>query len=363
MTENRDHRAISYSFASAAVGVIIMRLIVYFVPIYAETYGVSLALDALFSLPTQLIFFLLIPFLIFKFYGKRTFRGVMEYSSAGKFEPYFLLAIPIGIFVWLTTIGISSLWQTLLSMTGFYLPSSVTPKPETFNFGFFVADVLLTAVLPAVCEEFCMRGGALTTAKRAFGATGCIVFCAIAFGLFHQNVKQVFYTACFGALAAFTVIKTKSIYPAMIMHFVNNFCSVLFDYASDYGWMGGGVYDWIDYLSQNQVWALVATFLCVVGITAGLIVLICYMRDKRVIKKKIETVKDSGFDATNGRVVLMGEFSEERVKALEMEREVFGKDYKEARFKPKARDIAVGIGACVLTVLTTLFTYVWGFFY
>ena len=46
--------------------------------------------------------------------------------------------------------------------------------------------------------------------------------------------------------AAFRVIKTKSIYPAMRMHFVNKFCSVLFDYARGSGWVGGGVYDWID---------------------------------------------------------------------------------------------------------------------
>ena len=168
----RDYRAISFALASAALGVIIMRLIVYFAPLPDETYGQSLCADLLFSLPTQLLSFLCIPFSIYKFYGKRTFKGVCEFSSAGKFEPYFLLAIPLGVCVWLTTLGVSSVWQAILSLTGYNSPTSVTPKPESFVFGFFAVDVLLTAVLPAVCEEFVMRGGVLTTLKKSMGTVG-----------------------------------------------------------------------------------------------------------------------------------------------------------------------------------------------
>ncbi len=46
-----------------------------------------------------------------------------------------------------------------------------------------------------------------------------------------------------------------------------------------------------------------------------------------------------------------------------METEVYGKDYREAKYKPKARDIMIIIGVGVATLLITVFTYVWGFFY
>lgn len=360
----RDYRAVSYALCSAVVGIIFMRLIVYFAPIAQDTYGRSLAVTALFAIPVQLIFLLAIPFCIYKFYGGRTVKQVAEYSSCGRFKPYFLIAIPLGIFVYFTTLGVSSLWMALLRATGYVSSSSSPDMPEKFVFGFFVADVLLTAVLPAVCEEFVMRGGFLTTAKSVFKTIGCVVLCGVAFGLFHQNVKQVFYTALFGALAAFLALRLKSIYPAMLMHFTNNFCSVFFDYADNYDWaVGGGLFDVIDSLAATRAWALGLLFAAVVGISAGLVFLMLYFRDKKVVEKKLEVLKDSAFDATNKRVVLMGEFDPKRVENLEMEKEVYGADYREEKCRPSLRDIMIVIGLGVVTLLTTVFTYVWGFFY
>ena len=74
-------------------------------------------------------------------------------------------------------------------------------------------------------------------------------------------------------------------------------------------------------------------------------------------------IKDAAFDATNKRVVFMGEFDPERIESLEMEKEVYGKDYERARYKPALRDVMITIALGVVTLLTTVFTYVWGFFY
>ncbi|MCM1367662.1 MAG: CPBP family intramembrane metalloprotease [Roseburia sp.] len=360
----RDFRAVSYALCSAVVGIILMRIIVYFVPIDQSTYGMSIAATALFALPVQLVFLLAVPFCIYKFYGKRTFRQVAEYSSCTAFKPYFLIAVPLGIFVYFTTIGVSSVWMALLRATGYVSVTSTPDMPENFVFGFFLAEVVLTAVLPAVCEEFAMRGGFLTTARSVFGTVGCVALCGIAFGLFHQNVKQVFYTACFGALAAFLTLRLKSIYPAMLMHFTNNFCSVFFDYADNYDWaVGGGLFDAVDSLAATRAWALALIFVCVAGVSIGLVYLMIFIRDKKVTENKIEVLKDSAFDATNKRVVLMGEFDPKRVEALEMEKEVYGADYREEKTKPTLRDVMIVIGLAVVTVLTTVFTYVWGFFY
>ncbi len=366
MTElavKRDYRAVSYALSSAVMGVIIMRIISYFTPT-GEGYGGSLAGDALFTLPVQLVFFLAIPFLVYKFYGRRSVREVLDYGSWHGFKPYFLLAVPLGFCVWVLTIGVSSLWQNLLELTGYNSVSAVPQMPEKFNFGYFVADVLLTAALPAVCEEFIMRGGFLTTAQKTFRTVGCVVLCGVAFGLFHQNVKQVFYTSLFGALAAFMTIKFKSVFPAVIMHFTNNFSSVFFDYADSYDFaVGGRFFDIIDNLAADKPWALVLLYAAVAVIGFGLLFLMMYLRERKVVDRKIDVIKDSGFDLTNKRVVLMGAADEERVKDLEMEKEVYGADYVEQKYKPTARDIMIIIALATVTVLTTVFTYVWGFFY
>ena len=357
----RDYRAAAFVLCSCVGGLIFMRLVVYFAALPSDTYGQSLGSTALFALCSQLIFFLAVPFCIYKFYGKRTVKQTLEHSSIGKFKAYYLLAVPLGVAVYFITVGVSSAWTGLLRATGYTVASSSPDMPENFVFGFFLTEILLTALLPAICEEFSMRGGLLTTAQNSFKTVWCIVICAVVFGLFHQNIRQVFYTSLFGALAAYLTIRTKSLYPAMLMHFTNNFCSVFMDYAENYDWaVGGGFYAM---LGNMPVWGLALIFLAVGAFGVAMIVLMMYIRDKHAIYKKTEVLKDCAFDATNKRVVLFGEFDADRIKELEMEREVYGSDYVEKRYRPQLRDLAIYIALGVVTLLTTVFTYVWGFFY
>ncbi len=362
--ERRDIRAVSYALCSAVFGVLVMRIVSYFAALPSDTYGQTLLGDMLFSLPVQLVFFLIVPFCIYKFYGKRSVRAVLEYGSVGAFKPYFLLALPLGLFVYFLTLGVSSAWQALLGATGYAHASAATPLPDGFVAGFFVAEIVMTAVLPAVCEEFVMRGGLLTTARKSLGIVGCVVLGGVAFGLFHQNVRQVFYTSLFGALTVFLTYKTKSLYPAMLMHFVNNFCGVFFEYAEHYGWpVFGGLWSMINELSAEYPWLLFIVFAAVAGAALGIVVIMLYCREKRVIRDKTAVIKDSAFDATNKRVVIMGEFDPARIESLEMQREVYGKDYREQKYKPTLRDLALIAALATVTVVTTVFTYVWGFFY
>lgn len=348
--QSRDYFSVGLALSVAVIGMLVLRIIVSFIS--TDNFADTLKVDAIFSITVQLVFFLAVPFSIYKFYGKRSVKQVAEFSFCGKFRACYLLAIPIGICVYVVTIGVSSAWMGLIRLTGYN--SSTSAMPQSFHAEFYVAELFLTALLPAVCEEFIMRGGLLKTIKGSFKTVGCIVFCGIAFGLFHQNVRQVLYTALFGAFAAFLVIRTKSLYPAMIMHFVNNFLSVSFDYAYYYN---RRVYD----IVGGNMFAL--KFIAAAALLVGLVFLLLYFLDKHVIEKKTEVIKDSAFDVTNKRVVLMGEFDEKRVEDLEMEKEVFGADYKPKKYKPSLRDLMLIIGAGVVTLCSTVFTYVWGFFY
>ena len=344
----RDYKAVSYALASCVLGLIFMRLVVYFAALPSDTYGQSLGSSALFSLCAQLIFFLAVPFCIYKFYGKRTVKQTLEFSHIGSFKPYYLLAVPLGISVYFLTIGVSSSWTALLKLTGYTVASSSPDMPENFVFGFFVADVLLTALLPAVCEEFAMRGGLLTTVRRSYSDTFCIVLFAVIFGLFHQNVRQVFYTALFGALAAYLTLRTRSLYPAMLMHFTNNFCSVFIDYAVNYGWaFGGGLYD---IMGIMPVWVLALVFLAVGLFGAAMVVIMMYLRDRRNIKKKRRLLIDYAFD--------MG-----AVRAAEEQSGIIAERTDDKLYKPTLRDGALIIALLTVALCTTVFTYVWGFFY
>jgi membrane protease YdiL (CAAX protease family) len=136
----------------------------------------------------------------------------------------------------MVTMFVSVYWQSLLSMMGYTASSGESLYPDVFNPLMFIGSLVLTAVLPAICEEFIMRGNFLNSLRHNFKSYGAVVLASVAFGLFHQNIDQLFYTAVFGGLAAFLVIKTGSVFPAMVVHFVNNTLSVLIGYADNYGW-------------------------------------------------------------------------------------------------------------------------------
>ncbi|MBD5131392.1 MAG: CPBP family intramembrane metalloprotease [Clostridiales bacterium] len=347
----RDCRAVSLALCSAIIGVVVMRIITYFAPLPYSTYGDEILQSAVFSIPTQLLFFLAIPFCIYKFYGGRTVKQTLEFSSVGRFRAYYLLAIPLGVCVYFLTIGISSAWSGLLSLTGYVSSSSSLDKPTEFAAWMLITEIFLTAVLPAVCEEFVMRGGLLTTAKRSFKTVFCVVLCGVIFGLFHQNIRQVFYTSLFGALAAFLTLKTKSLYPAMLMHFVNNFMSVYIDYASDYGFFGGNIFSVMGALPS---WMLALLFMIVAVAAAALVVFMLYLEDKRVIGARREAVR---------RIAATTADEPDRAAALERELEHGLASYRKPRYKIETADIIVGVSVCAVALCTTVFTYVWGFMY
>lgn len=85
---------------------------------------------------------------------------------------------------------------------------------------------LTTAVIPAFVEEFLFRGLILSN-LRPYGTTAAVVASALLFGMMHQNIEQILYTTVAGLVLGFLYVKTESLWPCILMHFVNNFISVL----------------------------------------------------------------------------------------------------------------------------------------
>ena len=56
---------------------------------------------------------------------------------------------------------------------------------------------------------------------------------AIVFGLLHGNFEQIPFAFLVGLYLGFLTIKTKSIVPAVILHFYNNFSSVVLSLVAD----------------------------------------------------------------------------------------------------------------------------------
>lgn len=351
VSRQKQYRIVGLCTFVVAAALLLMRILLYYLPIESD-----LVADAVFSIPLQVGVLVVVPFLFYKFGLKKNVREIAAFSSMRKTHWYNLvLAVPIGICAYGVTIGISAIWQGLLIRFGYTHSSS--DLPETFTVGALLLSLFLTCVLPAFCEEFFNRGGLLTTVRGSFPFRITILIMGLEFGLFHQNITQVFYTAFFGAYMAYLCLKCKSIYPCMIVHFINNACSVVSEYCSTYGFLGGGISRAIQ---ETRVGFVYLALLLVAGAFAGLTALLHHLNSAKRLEKKKDVIASSGFDHKNNRVVLVGEEDKEKVRELGLDKEVYGEKLEEDLYKPTLRDNAFFIGTAVLSFLTTVFTFVFG---
>jgi membrane protease YdiL (CAAX protease family) len=83
----------------------------------------------------------------------------------------------------------------------------------------------LVALTPAICEEVMFRGVLLGGTRNRLPTLQVILVNGIVFGAFHVPAATVFRflpSAALGMLLAWVVLRTRSIWPGMLMHFLNN---------------------------------------------------------------------------------------------------------------------------------------------
>ena len=93
----------------------------------------------------------------------------------------------------------------------------------------FLLYTLSTAIVPAVLEEFALRGIVLGTLRK-FGDTFALITSSLCFGIMHGNFEQIPFAFMAGLILGFVTIKTGSLRTAIFIHFFNNFISVAFSY-------------------------------------------------------------------------------------------------------------------------------------
>jgi membrane protease YdiL (CAAX protease family) len=115
----------------------------------------------------------------------------------------------------------------ILQNFGFNYEMTRTENP-TNVFGIILSFVA-TAITPALVEEFAMRG-AVMGSLRKYGDSFAIITSALIFGIMHGNLVQIPFAFILGLFFGFAVIKSGTIWTAIIIHFLNNLFSISFDY-------------------------------------------------------------------------------------------------------------------------------------
>jgi sodium transport system permease protein len=89
--------------------------------------------------------------------------------------------------------------------------------------------VLTFALLPAVCEEFAFRGFILSGLERQHRERSAILLSALMFGFLHVLLslfQQLFNATLLGVVLGLLAVRSRSILPGIIFHFLNNAAAV-----------------------------------------------------------------------------------------------------------------------------------------
>ena len=283
-----------------------------------------------------------------------------------------LLALLFGLLAYIFNVIISSVGLGIISFLGYH--QHTIPTTVSYEMKDFIADIFLTALLPAFCEEFTHRGILLQCTKHA-GFKQAIYISAVCFGLAHLNIEQVFYAMALGVFLGVMAVATKSIWPTIIVHFVNNLISVYLTGAKAFNWWGGNYEEYILSLQEKLgiigfVVACVVLFILIV-IVLCLIIYIMYkvarvskaekalsqtysknikltgknndFKANTEVKKLVETSTNLNFDYDNMKDVL--DF------VLPKQKLVYKKTFKDNMFL---------IATLFLGILINIFTFIWG---
>lgn len=314
-----------------SLSLVIVRLILYILSSQGITFDkIPWISDLLFTVVVQIGVLFCFVFLFYKNKNRMTTKQILTFSNIRTINgKNILLTTLLGFCVVVASLGISFIWNLILTFLGYNSSSSADYMPTHFSVPLFILSFVLTAILPALCEEFAIRGGLLTVLKDKYNKKQLIIVMGLAFGLFHGFIVQFGYTAMMGALLAWIVLTTGSLVSGMIIHFINNGLAVIVSYGLNYGWFKGiFIGDITNYLTSNF------------GIVVLLYLVICGI----------------------GTLLIMAIHKSNKNNPLQMR--PLHNDNLNAQYKPKITlsDNLFYIGAIVVTVLETIFTFIWGLY-
>ena len=88
--------------------------------------------------------------------------------------------------------------------------------------GAFAANFAVVALVAPVVEELTFRGLGFTALSGVVGSWAVVLWVGIAFGAWHGLIVAFPALASLGAIFAFVRLKTRSVYPTMVMHAIFN---------------------------------------------------------------------------------------------------------------------------------------------
>lgn len=215
------------------------------------------------------IAFLLTPLAYGKIKGYDTIRGM---GFEGRFSLWAtLLVIPLSVALICMGQPLAEGFVRLVALIGYDTSAATSIMPSTP--GELAATLILVALLPAIAEEYVFRG----CVARAFARKGyvfAVFMSALLFAIMHGSPLQLVHQFLIGVVCAVLFFATRSLWPPIILHFLNNAIALVLGYVQNRG----------SAFAVAEVWQYVV--MCVVGAAAtiGLLIAAIYLCKARAAK-------------------------------------------------------------------------------
>lgn len=252
-----------------AIGLVLIIYVGTIVQLKFKMAGVAITQVMIIALP-----------LLFAFYIKTDFKKTFSLKSVS------LKHILGGIVLWMGGfIVINIIAQVIL----YLFPQNIKVAEALNNTIIFkdkfLINLLVIAVMPAICEEIFFRGFVFTSFKGKDSAKAAIIVSGILFGFMHMDFLRIIPTGILGIIFAYCVYKSGSIFVAMILHFINNSLAVI---VSHYPTSSlGKIYEFIEIDFTNFQIGHMIMLLCISVVLIGLGIILL----KNKVDKKQENAK------------------------------------------------------------------------
>lgn len=161
------------------------------------------------------------------------------WSSAGRSAQEELKLLPFspwaGLFIVCMAVGGQFIMVVLkipgvLLMQGLGYEEPAQAVPLTAGVGALLLGLLCTAVLPAFFEEFILRGFVFSVYEQ-HSTRAAVLFSTILFALLHGSVEDFLGILFLGAMLSLVLVRTGSLFAAMLYHFITNAAALLLEYT------------------------------------------------------------------------------------------------------------------------------------
>ena len=126
---------------------------------------------------------------------------------------------------------LGSITTSVFYSLGFSDPNSALTADASEGLLLPLIAVLAGAFLPGLIEEFALRGIILGALKK-FGYSFSIIVSAVLFGIMHGTLSQMPFAFIMGLYLGFVTIRTGSLWPAVVIHIINNLFAFLLESVS-----------------------------------------------------------------------------------------------------------------------------------